>query len=319
MSTRVLVVTGASGFVGSAVCRLAVEEGHEVRGITRSAARPLAEGVVRHVVPGLGPNEELATAMDGAHAVIHLAARVHVMRETAADPDAAFREVNVDGTLALTYAAQAAGVRRMVYASSIKVNGEGTRPGQPYRESDAPAPQDAYGRSKLLAEQALAASTKDGPEVVVVRPPLVYGPGVGGNILRLMQLIQRGVPLPLGGIRNQRSLIGVRNLARLLLLAATHPRAAGETFLAADGQDLSTPELVRQLAQGLWRPARLITVPAPVFSMLAALPPARGVVARLTGSLQVDASKARRLLGWRPDVPVAEGLQETARAFKAAS
>ena len=186
MSDRVLVVTGASGFIGSAVCRVAMEEGLEVRGITRSADRPLAEGVVRHVVPGLGPSEELAMALDGAQAVIHLAARVHVMKETAADPDAAFREVNVDGTLALTYAAQAAGVRRLVFASSIKVNGEATRPGHPFRESDAPAPQDAYGRSKLLAEQALAASTKEGPEGAVVRPPLVYGPGVGGNVRRLM-------------------------------------------------------------------------------------------------------------------------------------
>lgn len=319
MKPRMVAVTGAGGFIGREVCAVALARGDWVRGITRSEDRLLPEGVERHVVPEFTQRETLVRALDGADTVVHLAARVHVMRERSADPDAAFRQVNLDGTLAVATAAQAAGVRRLVFTSSIKVNGEATPRGQPFREGDPPNPVDAYGRSKLAAEQALAEVGRAGLDVAVVRPPLVYGPGVSGNLERLMRLIQWGVPLPFGGIENRRSLVGVRNLAGLLLLVATHPKARGETFVAADGDDLSTPAMIRLLAEGLRCRTRLVRVPGPLFLLLRQLPGMRGIVRRLTDSLQVDAGKARRLLGWVPEVPASDGLIATARALRGAA
>jgi UDP-glucose 4-epimerase len=251
--------------------------------------------------------------------VVHLAARVHVLRDTSADPLADYRAVNVAGTTRLARECAAARVPRLVFVSSIKVNGE--RSGVwPFTEGDAPAPEDPYGVSKLEAEEELrsiAAAT--GLEAVVVRPCLVYGPGVRGNLDRLLKAIERGVPLPLASVRNQRSLMGLANLCDLLVRCATHPRAAGETFLASDGTDLSTPQLIRWLADGVGRPARLLPMPPSWLKLGAQLAGAQAAYERLCGTLQVDSSKARELLEWRPPVPVDDGLRETGAWHRAHS
>lgn len=255
--------------------------------------------------------------MAGVSTVIHLAARVHVMHDSANDPLAAFREVNLDATLALAAQAAAAGVRRFVFASSVKVNGEATAADHPYTERDAPAPQDAYAISKWEAEQGLrqiAAST--GMEVVIIRPPLVYGPGVKANFAALMRAVQRGVPLPLGAVHNLRSLVGLDNLVDFIITCTRHPAAANQTFLVSDGADISTPDLVRAMARAAGRPARLLSVPVGVLASLASLLGKRAVVDRLCSSLQLDISKARELLQWTPPVTLEEGLHHAFAGVK---
>jgi nucleoside-diphosphate-sugar epimerase len=226
--------------------------------------------------------------------------------------------VNVDGTLSLARQALTAGVRRFVFVSSIKVNGEETTAGRPFRPDDAPQPRDAYGLSKLEAEQGLRILfTQPGREWVIVRPTLVYGPGVKANFRKLMQWLARGVPLPLGAIRNARSFTAIDNLASLLEQCAVHKGAANEVFLAADGEDLSTPELLRRLGRCLGKPARLLPVPPKVLATLAGLMGRGDFAQRLLGNLQVDVSKARERLAWSPAVTVDEALERTARAFLA--
>lgn len=256
---------------------------------------------------------DLRTALGGADVVIHAAARAHVLQERAADPLAEYRRVNVDGTLALARAAAEAGVRRFVFVSSIKVNGERTAPGRAFRADDAPAPGDAYGVSKWEAEQGLCALAREtGMEVVVVRPPLVYGPGAKGNFAALVRRVARGVPLPLGAVRhNRRSLVGLDNLVDLIVTCLDHPGAANQVFLAADGEDLSTADLLQRVARAMGRPARLLPVPVWVLQAAAASLGKRAVAQRLLGSLQVDGSKARELLGWAPPVSVDEGLKRS--------
>ena len=291
-----VLVTGSTGFVGGAlICRL----------------RPMSSQLVL-------PRQLDITAAEisGISTIIHLAARVHVMHDTATDPLAAFREVNVDTTLQLASQAAAAGVRRFVFVSSVKVNGEATAADHPFTERDAPAPQDAYALSKWEAEQGLrqiAAST--GMEVVIIRPPLVYGPGVKANFAALMRAVQRGVPLPLGAVRNLRSLVGLDNLVDFIITCAHHPAAANQTFLVSDGADISTPDLVRAMARAAGRPARLLWVPVGVLASLASLLGKRAAVDRLCSSLQLDISKARELLQWTPPVTLEEGLR---RAFAGA-
>jgi nucleoside-diphosphate-sugar epimerase len=310
---RRVLVTGGSGFVGAEVCRALSARGWRLRLALRRERPGLPEGE-RVLVGEIGPATDWGAALEGVDAVVHLAARVHVLRETAEDPNHAFALVNTLGTERLARAAAAAGVRRLVYASSIKVNGESTQ-GRPFCELDPPAPQDAYARSKAAAELALAAvAAESGLEVAVVRPPLVYGPGVGGNLALILRAIGLGLPLPLGSIRNRRSLVGVWGLAELLASCAEHPAAAGETFLAADRPDLSTPELVRHLAAGLGRPARLWPVPPGLLLALGTALGRRAELERLCGSLEVDSGKARRLLGWAPALSLEEGLRRTARA-----
>ena len=246
----------------------------------------------------------------GINIVVHLAARVHVMHDTAADPLAAFRAVNVDGTLNLARQAAAAGVRRFVFISSIKVNGESTQPGQAFTETDAPAPQDAYGHSKHEAEQGLRQLASDtGMEVVIIRPPLVYGLGVKANFAALMRAVQRGWPLPLGAVHNQRSLVALDNLVDFIVTCINHPHAANQTFLVSDGQDLSTTELVRGMAKAASVSARLLPVPVWVLQAGATLLGKGYAVQRLCGNLQVDIAKARTLLGWVPPMSVSEGLR----------
>ncbi|MCM2342367.1 SDR family oxidoreductase [Rhodoferax sp.] len=281
------LLTGANGFVGKALSTELVRRGHLVRAATRS------DMTVREV-----------------DVVIHLAARVHVMDDSAVDPLAAFRQVNTQGTLNLARQAAVAGVKRFVFVSSAKVNGELTQPGRPFTESDAPNPQDAYGLSKHEAEQGLHdIATQTGMEVVIIRPPLVYGPGVKANFAALMHAVQRGWPLPLGAIRNQRSLVALDNLVDFIATCMNHPQAANQTFLLSDGQDLSTAELVRGMARAAGEPARLLPVPVWVLQAGARLLGKGDAVQRLCGNLQVDISKARELLGWVPPVSVEEGLR----------
>ncbi len=260
-------------------------------------------GDLREITVGeLGPDTDWSEALRGVDVVVHLAARVHQMRDTAADPMAEFRRVNAEGASRLAEQAAAAGVRRLVFVSSIKVNGEQTSPGASFRPQDQPAPEDPYGKSKVEAETRLMqVGRATGLEIVIVRPPLMVGRGVKGNLAALADAIRRGHPLPLGGIRdNRRSLLDVRNLADVLEVCARHPAAAGEVFLASDSVPVSTAELVRHIGRAAGREPRLLPVPPSWLRMAARLLGKRAAAERLTGSLLIDDSKLRRLLGWTP-------------------
>jgi len=313
--TRVLV-TGANGFIGRALCGTLAARGFAVRAAVRSSAA--LPGEVR-TVGVIGPDTEWRRVLADVDTVVHLAGRAHVMRETAPDPVAEFRAVNVAGTARLAHECAASRVPRLVFVSSIKVNGE--RSGfVPFTEDDPPDPEDAYGVSKLEAEEQLRSIAEaTGLEIVVVRPCLVYGPGVRGNLARLLRAIDLGLPLPLASVRNQRSMMGLANLCDLLARCATDPRAAGETFVASDGVDLSTAQLVRWLAEGVGRPARLVAIPPRWLELAARLAGATAAYQRLCGTLQADSSKARRLLDWQPPLPVEDGLRETGAWHRAHS
>lgn len=310
-----VLVTGATGFIGGAVVRAALARGDTVRAAVRTSSANLPPGVEIVPVGDIGPHTDWAEALQDADAVIHLAARVHVMQETADDPQAAFDAVNVHGTARLLEACTSAGVKRFVFASSIKVNGEATDATTPAFDATLPAnPQDPYGRSKYAAEQL----ANHAPLTTTnVRLPLVYGPGVKGNFSALFKLVARGLPLPFGAIDNRRSLLGVRNAADFLLRCTTHPGAANETFVLADGDDLSTAELIRRIATAL--DTRALLVPIPPGMLRAGLSVlGRGAAAdRLLGSLVVDASRARAALNWTPPVTMADELQATAAWLRA--
>ena len=303
----VTLVTGASGFVGQALVQQLARNNIPVRSAFRASDGVSGSSIA---VGDIGPDTHWAPALEGCDRVVHLAARVHVMNDKAIDQLTEFRRINVDGTLNLALQAAAAGVRRFVYLSSVKVNGEGTSPGRAFTEADAPNPQDAYGQSKHEAEQGLRQLSADtGMEVVVIRPPLVYGPGVKANFAALMRAVQRGWPLPLGAVHNQRSLVALSNLVDFIVTCITHPQAANQTFLVSDGQDLSTTELVRGMARAAGVPARLLPVPVWALQAGASLLGKDDAVQRLCGNLQVDISKARSLLGWVPPVSVEEELR----------
>jgi len=312
-----VVVSGANGFVGRALCRALLDAGHSVTGLVRRGGGCVG-GVTEWVdastdYSGIAHNWPVALTAD---CVIHLAARVHVMHDTAADPDAAFRATNVDGTLRLAAAARQHGVPRFVFVSSIKALGEGDD-GQSLREDDSPRPEDAYGRSKRTAEEALVRlGGETGLETVIVRPPLVYGPQVRANFLRLMDAIWRGVPLPLGGANARRSVVYVGNLADALVHCAADPRAAGQCFHVADSHAPTVAELVRALAYHLGKPARLLPVPAVWLRAAARLTGKSAQIDRLIGSLQVDTSHIRAVLGWQPPFSIDEGLAATADWYR---
>jgi len=255
-------------------------------------------------------------ALRGVDVVIHLAARVHIMRDKATDPLTEFRAVNADGTLNLARQAAKAGVRRFIYLSSIKVNGDQTLPGQPFTEQDVPAPFGPYAISKYEAEEGLRKlAQQTGMGVVIIRSALVYGPGVKANFQSMMRWLKWGVPLPLSSIHNKRSLVALDNLVDLIITCLDHPAAINQTFLAADGEDLSTTELLHRVAHAMGRSARLIPMPASLLEAGAALLGRRDMAQRLCGSLQVDISKAQTLLGWTPPVSVDEGLRRSAQVF----
>ena len=317
-----ILVTGATGFVGRALvqCLLAEDESRRLVVAVRRDNQPWPARVLPRVTGDLEPSADWSDALDGVSVVIHLAARVHMMADVAADPLAEFRRVNVQGTLNLARHAAAAGVRRFVFVSSIKVNGEVTQLGRPFTADDAPAPLDAYGVSKMEAEQGLREIARQtGMEVVIIRPPLVYGPGVKANFAAMMRWLRRGVPLPLGTLHNQRSLVALDNLVDLIATCLTHPAAANQTFLVSDGEDVSTTELLRRMGQALGCPARLIPVPVGWLKLAAALVGKRDVAQRLYGSLQVDISKTRQLLGWSPTLTLKQGLHKAAAGHMASN
>ena len=312
-----ILVTGATGFVGHCLCKKLLAEGWTVRGtlLPDETLAALPPDVEPALVEPLGPDTPWQHALTGVDTVVHLAARVHIMDDPASDPFTEFRKVNTEGTVRLAAEAARCGVKRLVFISSIKVNGEETD--TPYTEESPAKPADPYGISKWEAEQALRQiETKTGLEVVIVRPTLLYGPGVKANFLKMMQTIQCGIPLPFASITNQRSLLYVGNLADALATCVTHPAAAGKTYLVSDGTDVSTPELIRQTAAALAVPARLLPFPVSLMRLAGKLTGKNGAVNRLTGSLTVDSSKIRRELGWVPPFTMEEGLKETAEWFK---
>ncbi|WP_018873978.1 SDR family oxidoreductase [Thioalkalivibrio sp. ALJ16] len=308
MTGRVLV-TGASGFVGSALVNRLERDGRwDVRAGSRRGGA-LSNGAEWVVTPSLEAGADWGGALHGVSAVIHAAARAHVLNDAADDPLTEFRRCNVDGTLELARQAAQTGVRRFVFLSSIGVLGRSSE--RPFRFDDAPSPEDDYAVSKWEAEQGLEdLGRQTGMEVVVVRPPLVYGPNAPGNFGKLMEWVARGVPLPLGAVtRNRRSLVGLDNLVDLLVTCLEHPAAANRVFLAGDGEDLSTTDLLRRVAAAMGRRTRLVPVP-PVLLRAGARAVGRGEMARrLLDSLQVDISHTRETLGWEPPVSVDEGLR----------
>jgi nucleoside-diphosphate-sugar epimerase len=309
----IILLTGASGFVGRALYPVLKLHG-SVLIVLRDMTQCLCTEGVDVVRASLSPDHDWSGAMARVSIVIHCAARVHVMKDEDADALSEFRRVNVDGTLRLARQAAEAGVRRFLFLSSIKVHGEHSLPGKPFAVDQLPKPADPYGISKREAEEGLSAlSQETGMEVVIIRPPLVYGPGVKANFLSMMRWLWRGVPLPLGGVTaNRRSLVALDNLVDLIVTCIGHPAAANKTFLVSDGEDLSTTELLRRMGKALGKPARLIPVPDGLLKMAASIVGKRELSQRLCGSLQVDISKTRELLGWKPPVSVDEGLQRTA-------
>ncbi len=306
-----VLVTGATGFIGAALVREMHRNGHSVRAAVRI---PSMQGRLPNCIKefAVGPIEiaTWGTALEGVICIVHCASRAHILHEKALDALAAYREVNVTGTLRLAHQAAASGVKRFVFLSSIGVNGNQTC--VPFDEADTPHPHDFYAISKYEAEQALLKlAAQTGIEVVIIRPPLVYGPGAPGNFSSLVQWVKRGVPLPLGAVHNRRSFVALDNLVSLVLLcadSALSPQAANQVFVVADGEDVSTSTLLRKVARAAGRPSRLLPVPASWLRAGAGLLGKRAVADRLLGNLQVNATRARTLLGWRPVVTMDEQL-----------
>jgi nucleoside-diphosphate-sugar epimerase len=330
------LITGATGFIGQAACKQLLACGWDVKGTVRSVSQTkpvLPSGVIACSVDSLGPGTDWRAALHGIDVIVHLAARVHIMKEIAEDSLMEFRQVNTHATERLARMASQTGVKRLVFLSTVKVNGEktvfhphplplrrysGQAPGERERfsETDVPNPQDAYAVSKWEAEQALKrVGDETDLEVVILRAPLVYGPGVKGNFLRLLQAVKSGIPLPLASVNNSRSLIFVENLVDAIMICATHPQAAGKTYLLRDNEDVSTAQLLKRLARAMHRPARLWPFPPAALRFAAQLLGMSAEAERLLDSLQVEDSKIRKELGWKPSFSVDEGLMETAKWF----
>lgn len=312
-----VLVTGANGFVGRAMCARLVSQGIQYRSVSR-IKKSESIHFDPYFVPTIDADTEWKYALSDVEVVVHLAARVHVMRESSLDPLAEFRRVNVQGTVNLARQAVSAGAKRFIYVSSAKVNGEFTTVGHPFTADDLPAPADPYGISKFEAEQELLRISKEtGLELVIVRSPLIYGPQVGGNFEIMMRWIHSEIPLPLGGISdNQRSFISLNNFVDLLQLCISHPDAANQIFMASDGQDLSTRELLDRLAFAMGKKSRLFSVPNSFLRLVAYLLDKEDVYLRLCGSLQVDIHKTKVLLSWSPPVSLEQGIKQTVTGFK---
>lgn len=319
VSTRPkILVTGASGFIGKEIVNalLCKNELQKVAIAVRQKTHYCNERVLTHVTGDLDHNYNWSFELNNIFAVVHCAARVHMMSDKSYNPLEDFRRVNVQNTLNLASQAAAAGVKRFVFISSIKVNGEKTNLGKPFSENDEPAPIDAYGISKMEAEQGLqiiARQTK--MEVVIIRPPLVYGPGVKANFLNLVKLVNSGIPLPLGSINNKRSLIGLDNLVDLVLTCIHHPNAANETFLASDGEDISTTELLQRISKSMGRKSRLIPIPAYWLHRTANMIGQKDISKRLCDSLQINIEKSQNLLEWEPPLSLNEGLDKVIKGL----
>lgn len=307
-----ILVTGANGFVGRELCKVLPRHGYAVMAALRSENTSLS-GVEPVIIGGIDSTTDWSGALLNIDTVIHLAARVHVMHDDVVDLLAEFRKVNVAGTLNLAMQAAKAGVKRFIFISSVKVNGEHSVSSKPFTEADIANPQDAYGVSKFEAEQGLLKiAQQTGMEVVIIRPPLVYGAGVKANFASMMLAVKRGMPLPLGAIQNQRSFVYVGNLVSLIVRCIDAPAAANEVFLVSDGEDLSTTRLLRGCAEALGLNARLLPVPQKWVEFFAGLVGKSGIAQRLCGNLQVDISKAKTLLDWTPPITVVDGLKATA-------
>lgn len=307
-----ILVTGANGFVGKLLCAELLTHGYDVSAFMRSKVVSI-KNVKRTIIGAIDSGTNWSDALHEVDIVIHLAARVHVMNDTASDPLAEFRKVNVEGTLNLARHAATSGVKRLIFISSVKVNGESTNLGSPFTEQNIANPQDAYSVSKFEAEQSLLELAKQtGMEVVIIRPPLVYGNGVKANFASMMRAVKCGITLPFGSINNKRSFVSVQNLVSLIVRCIEHPAAANQVFLVSDGWDLSTTELLRECANALGVQSRLIPVPQNLIALGAYLLGKTDVAQRLCGNLQVDISKARTLLGWEPPFSVKEGLRSAA-------
>jgi nucleoside-diphosphate-sugar epimerase len=309
-----ILVTGAAGFVGRALCRELQLRGHDVRGATRTSPGDLQISTV--AVGNIGPDTDWSAAVTGCDAIVHLAAHVHVMRDEADDPVGEFNRVNVQGSENLARQAARAGVRRFLFLSSVKVNGE-VSAGRAFVESDPARPMDAYGRSKAEAERRLkGVSAETGMEIVIVRPPLVYGPGIKANFLKLLRVVDAGMPLPFASIANRRSLVYVDNLVHALRICVAHPAAANRTFFVSDDFDVSTPQLVREIATALGKRPRLYPFPPLLLRGFGLLTGSGEQIGRLTGSLQVDISSIKSALGWRPPFTLQKGFAETASWYR---
>lgn len=307
-----ILVTGANGFLGSAVTQKLTNENVQI-------VRAVRDGGPDDVSIGdINDDTDWGVDLIGVDCIVHCAARVHVMSEVSLESLFEFRQVNVGGTLNLARQAAEAGVPRFVFISSIKVNGESTHPGHPFTADQIPAPIDPYGVSKYEAEIGLMAlSEKSGMEIVIIRPPLVYGPGVKANFLSMMNWLWRGFPLPLGSLRkNRRSFIFIDNLVSVIIACINHPAASNQIFLVSDDEDLTTSGLLERMALALGRPSRLIALPSTLIILLSKLVGKPDIALRLCGSLQVDIKKAKDLLGWSPPFSVDEGLRQTAAHFK---
>lgn len=313
--TQQVLITGGQGFVGQALVCGALKQGLRVR-VTSRRSIASNDHRLEHCQTGdIGLATDWRLALHDVNTVVHCAARAHVMRDAASSPLDAFREVNFHGTLNLARQAAEAGIRRFVFISSIGVNG-GETFGTPFTAADLAAPHSPYAVSKHEAELGLRQlSDKTGMEVVIVRPPLVYGPDAPGNFGTLVKWLLRGIPLPLGAVNNRRSYVALDNLVDLLLRCIDHPAAANQTFLVSDDEDLSTTDLLRRMGQALGRPARLLPVPSAMLKLGATLLGKPELAQRLCGSLQLDISKTRQVLGWTPPLSVDKGLQNAAKGY----
>jgi len=309
-----ILVTGANGFVGRALCKALHQSSYQVRTATRTNKHQTSPD--QFLVGDIIATTQWEQVLPDINVVIHLAARVHVMNDQAVDPLSEFRKVNVAGTLNLARQAAMAGVKRFIFISSIKVNGESTAANHPFSADDIPAPADAYGISKREAEDALRLLAEEtGLEVVIIRPPLVYGPGVKANFLSMMRWLHKGLPLPLGNIDNKRSLVALDNLVDLIATCVDHPAAANQTFLVSDDEDLSTSGLLHRMAKALGKTAWLLPFPGWLLTMVAGLIGKKAVAQRLCDSLQVDITKTRQVLNWTPPINVDEGLRRVAQKY----
>lgn len=330
-----VLVTGANGFIGKALCERLSSKGLLVRGAVRSKASSvvLPAGIESLSIGSIGSDTKWGRAVEGIDTVVHLAARLYVLGDAAPIQHAAYRQVNVEGTKSLASAAATAGVKRFVYISSVKVNGESTgnknkKQGSEFRiqegelkaafsEKDIPNPQDPYAVSKWEAEKVLnKISEETGMEIVILRSPLLYGPGVKANFLRLLVMVDRGIPLPLASVNNRRSLIYLDNLVDAIITCMKHTKAAGQTYFVSDGEDVSTPELIRRISSALGRPVRLFHCPTDVLKVAGKLSGKVAEMERLTDSLAVDISKIRRDLDWKAPFSMDQGLRETAKWYK---
>ena len=308
-----IIVTGATGFVGRALLERLLKDGHEVSAIVR---QPVELPVPTHVVGDIDSTTEWRGALEDADCVVHLAARVHRLNDRTTDPLRAYQETNTRGTLRLAQSAEDAGARRFVFLSTAKVLGESSPPGG-FNDASVPSPQDPYSISKWEAEQTLHDLCEgSGMALCVLRPPLVYGPEVRANFLRLLRWVDRGYPLPFGAVRNRRSLIALGNLVDAIAICTTHPAAAGETFLVSDGEDLSTPDLIRRLAMELHKPDRLISVPPTLLRMVGSVTGRSAEIDRLLSDFHIDSARIRRLLTWDPPYSANKVLSETVAWYR---